>query len=184
MAKTKTAGRPADRARRAHVLEAATDWVMENGLAGLSLRPLAEGLGTSPRMLLYDFGSRDALIKAILIRTQERQAAMMKAHLSAEPSPASALRALWHWLTRPEQGPLVRLMLELRAAIIDGSLPADILDTWNEPYRALFDAFDAPEEDLVLIRACIHGLLMDRRLADPALSDKAMERFLGVIRER
>ena len=41
-------------------------YVLENGLAELSLRPLAKAAGTSDRMLLYHFGSKDALIAALL----------------------------------------------------------------------------------------------------------------------
>lgn len=40
--------------------------VLQNGLAGLSLRPLARAAGTSDRMLLYHFGSKDALVTQLL----------------------------------------------------------------------------------------------------------------------
>ena len=39
--------RPVDPHRRAAVLEKAADYVLERGLAGVSLRPLARALGTS-----------------------------------------------------------------------------------------------------------------------------------------
>ncbi len=38
--------------RREQLAEQATDYVLEHGLLGLSLRPLAAALGTSDRMLL------------------------------------------------------------------------------------------------------------------------------------
>ena len=44
--------------RRDELAEAATDYVLEHGLIGLSLRPLAAALGTSDRMLLYHFATR------------------------------------------------------------------------------------------------------------------------------
>ena len=50
--------------RRVEWTEAATDYVLEHGLIGLSLRPLAAELGTSDRMLLYHFGSKDELVAA------------------------------------------------------------------------------------------------------------------------
>ena len=50
--------RAGQRARRDELAEAATDYVLEHGLIGLSLRPLAAALGTSDRMLLYHFGAR------------------------------------------------------------------------------------------------------------------------------
>ena len=40
--------------------------VLEHGLADASLRPLARAAGTSDRMLIYHFGSKDALIAALL----------------------------------------------------------------------------------------------------------------------
>ena len=53
---------PRDTARRDEVAQAATDYVLEHGLVGLSLRPLAAELGTSDRMLLYHFASKDDLV--------------------------------------------------------------------------------------------------------------------------
>jgi AcrR family transcriptional regulator len=40
--------------------------VLEQGLAGLSLRPLAKAAGTSDRMLIYHFGSKDRLVAELL----------------------------------------------------------------------------------------------------------------------
>jgi AcrR family transcriptional regulator len=58
--------------RRHELQEAATDYVLEQGLIGLSLRPLAAALGTSDRMLVYHFGSKDALVVAVLESVTER----------------------------------------------------------------------------------------------------------------
>ena len=40
--------------------------VLENGIAGLSLRPLAKAVGTSDRMLLYHFGTKEKLLAELL----------------------------------------------------------------------------------------------------------------------
>lgn len=40
--------------------------VLENGLNNASLRPMAKAAGTSDRMLIYHFGSKDALIEELL----------------------------------------------------------------------------------------------------------------------
>ena len=52
--------------RREELAEAATDYALEHGLIGLSLRPLAEAVGTSDRMLLYHFRDKDDLVATIL----------------------------------------------------------------------------------------------------------------------
>src|SRR4051794_29641819 len=41
--------------RRDQLLDRVTDHVLEHGLIGLTLRPVAAALGTSDRMLLYHF---------------------------------------------------------------------------------------------------------------------------------
>jgi AcrR family transcriptional regulator len=48
--------------RRVQLLDAAYAYTLEHGLAGVSLRPLAGATGTSPRVLLYLFGSKDELV--------------------------------------------------------------------------------------------------------------------------
>src|ERR1700687_715776 len=59
--------------RRAKLLGKVADYILSKGLAGLSLRPLAATINTSPRMLLYFFGSKERLIAEALahIRTRE-----------------------------------------------------------------------------------------------------------------
>jgi AcrR family transcriptional regulator len=55
-----------DSARKRQLLDAAYDYVIEHGLTELSLRPLAEAIGSSPRVLLFLFGSKDGLVQALL----------------------------------------------------------------------------------------------------------------------
>jgi len=67
------------RARHAHrrpeLLSAATDYVFEHGLAGLTIRPLAKELGITHRGLLHHFGSKEQLVAEILheLRGRDRQ---------------------------------------------------------------------------------------------------------------
>ena len=49
--------------RRAELLDACYGYVLTHGLAGLSLRPLAAATGTSPRVLLYLFESKENLVR-------------------------------------------------------------------------------------------------------------------------
>lgn len=58
--------------QRADLLERVTDHVLEHGLIGLSLRPVAASVGTSDRMLIYHFTSRDALVSAVVASTCDR----------------------------------------------------------------------------------------------------------------
>ena len=51
---------------RENLLPLLAAYVLEHGLAGLSLRPLAAAVGTSDRMLLYHFGSKQQLVAQLL----------------------------------------------------------------------------------------------------------------------
>ncbi|MEO6469806.1 MAG: TetR/AcrR family transcriptional regulator, partial [Acidimicrobiia bacterium] len=75
--------------RRDELVAAATAWVLEHDLGGLSLRPLAKALGTSDRMLMYYFGSRDGLVAAISDFAGQQLVAAMPAIDPAHP-PRSA----------------------------------------------------------------------------------------------
>ncbi|MFT4126062.1 MAG: TetR/AcrR family transcriptional regulator [Gordonia sp. (in: high G+C Gram-positive bacteria)] len=59
--------------RRRVLLDATVDYIHTHGLADLSLRPLAAALGTSARMLVYHFGSKEQLVTAALDGVRQRQ---------------------------------------------------------------------------------------------------------------
>ena len=54
------------------LLEACTDYALEHGLPD-RLGPLAQATGSSSRMLIYHFGTRDGLLREILGQARERQ---------------------------------------------------------------------------------------------------------------
>ena len=54
--------------RRDELLERAYRYVLEHGIAALSLRPLAADVQSSPRVLLFLFGSKDELVRALIMR--------------------------------------------------------------------------------------------------------------------
>jgi AcrR family transcriptional regulator len=98
-------------ARRRELLEAAYVWVLEHGWAGMSLRPLAEAIGSSPRVLLYLFDSKDGLVRALLGRSRDDQLAVLDAVGGAADLAAVGAR-VWAWLAAPEHRALLRLWLE------------------------------------------------------------------------
>jgi AcrR family transcriptional regulator len=80
--------------RREELLDQVTDHVLEHGLIGLTLRPVAAAIGTSDRMLIYHFENRDALVSAVLARATERAIAEVRA-LPGAPTIRSAVNRLW-----------------------------------------------------------------------------------------
>ncbi|MHA7818051.1 MAG: TetR/AcrR family transcriptional regulator [Erythrobacter sp.] len=58
--------------------------VLEHGLVGASLRPLAKAAGTSDRMLIYHFGNKDALVSDVLGHIADTYSAALDAALAGE----------------------------------------------------------------------------------------------------
>lgn len=60
--------------------------VLEHGLGGASLRPLAKAAGTSDRMLIYHFGNKQALIADLLDHVAGLYSAALDAGMGAARS--------------------------------------------------------------------------------------------------
>jgi AcrR family transcriptional regulator len=107
-------------ARQVELLEAAYRYTLTHGLAQLSLRPLAAAIGSSPRVLLYLFGSKDGLVRALLARARAEELELL-ADLDAERPGGSdsddnrlgqVAERLWTWLVAAERRALLTLWLE------------------------------------------------------------------------
>lgn len=113
--------RPPDPTRRAELLTAVADYLLDNGLAEISLRPLASSLGTSPRMLLYHFGSKEQLVGEALAASRERQREAALAWLQNQPElgPVELLRRFWAWQLDGHQA-FLRLFFEVYGLALHG----------------------------------------------------------------
>ena len=104
---------PASSARRDELLEKAYGYVLEHGLAGMSLRPLAAAVQSSPRVLLFLFESKDALVRALLARARADEVRLLE-QLQTRSSwdLTRAAGEIWGWLAAPQHRGLLRLWLE------------------------------------------------------------------------
>lgn len=104
-------------ARQVELLEAAYQYALTHGLADLSLRPLAAAIGSSPRVLLFLFGSKDGLVRALLARARADELAVL-GRLRESDQPIGlvpAVEQVWAWLVAQEHRPLLRLWAEAYA---------------------------------------------------------------------
>jgi AcrR family transcriptional regulator len=108
--------------RREEFAQAATDYVLEHGLIGLSLRPLAAAIGTSDRMLLYHFGSKDDLVAAVLRASNDRSVAEITA-LPPAPDVRRAVLGLWAAMTTDQLERCQRTYVEAAALGLFGREP-------------------------------------------------------------
>jgi AcrR family transcriptional regulator len=99
--------------RRADLLERITDYVAENGLADLSLRPLAEAVESSPRVLLYYFTSKEDLIGEVLAQMRARQRSVFSTLPRDATTYSVTVRAAWKLMSAPEHARVFRLFFEV-----------------------------------------------------------------------
>lgn len=97
--------------RRAELVEAAYEYVLANGLTDVSLRPIAEAIGSSTGVLRFLFGSRDGLVAALLERARADELAMLELLPRDGDLPTLAL-AVWDWLADPDHDAVLRLWVE------------------------------------------------------------------------
>jgi len=107
------------------LLAAATDYALTAGLVGLSLRPVAAAVGTSDRMLIYHFGTRDGLVSAITTEACRRAVAEIDS-LPGTRTVRSGVKALWAAYQTPRMAPLLTLYCQAAATGLIG----------REPYRS------------------------------------------------
>lgn len=166
-------------AAREQLLDRVLEEVSANGLADRSLRDLAQSVGSSHRMLNYHFGSRAALVAAIVERVEADQRALL-VELAAEISdPVELARALWTRTSAPELRPFVRLFFEC-VALTGG---AGLTDPWLAVAGELGESGLADEDELRLGVAVTRGLLIDVLASDDATeATRAFERYLDLLR--
>ena len=101
--------------RREDLLQASIEYILEKGVADLSLRPLAAAVGSKARLLVYHFGSKDALVAEamILIRNRAQQAFVEVARSAQATTPFQIMQVFWRWATTRQREPYLRLLFEV-----------------------------------------------------------------------
>ncbi|OQR63611.1 TetR family transcriptional regulator [Streptomyces maremycinicus] len=181
--------------RRTQLLEAAYAYALTHGLADLSLRPLAEAIGSSTRVLMFLFGNKDGLVRALLERGRADELALL-ARLRRSDRPVGLLVAadqVWAWLAADEHRPLLRLWAEAYARSLvepDGpwaGFARATVDDWLDVLAACQPPAERETEDGAVRRtltlAVLRGALLDLLATDDgARGTAAVHRQLALLR--
>lgn len=162
--------RPLDHDKRAQLLGEVVDYIGAHGLDDLTLRPLAAALGTSSRMLIYYFESRENLIVQALAY---RRPAFSEMFGDIEDMRGMKVRLdeLWRAMTVGEDAVSSRILMQvIGIASIKAGVLAEFADAMvRELTASISDAlmrcgFDEAESALraTLLGAAFRGLLLDR----------------------
>jgi AcrR family transcriptional regulator len=156
--------------RREELLDRAYRYVLEHGLVDVSLRPLAAAIGSSPRVLLFLFGSKDALVRSLLAKARAEELELLDA-LQAPNDLRETAGKLWAWLAAPAHRPLLVLWLEAYSrSLVDPHGPwAGFAQGTVEDWLSLLALAQPPSErrsatacaQRTLTLAVLRGALLD-----------------------
>jgi AcrR family transcriptional regulator len=184
-------------ARQLELLERTYAYVLEHGLAGLSLRPLAQAIGSSPRVLLFLFGSKEGLVQSLLARARTAQLELLS-QMQSTGSPddfAAVVRGVWRWLAARQHRSMLALWLETYAqSLVEPNGPcADFARKTVEDWLQLLSARQAASPrrarsgatEPALALAVLRGALLDLlATGDEGRTTAIVEAYLSRIPKR
>lgn len=122
--------------RRAELVGRLADTLLADGLAAASLRSLAKASGTSDRMLLYYFPTKEALMTAALVHLAGRLETALNAAAAPSRAPSDILFVrVGHHVMDEAFWPYMRLWLEIAARSAAGEAP------YRDAARAIASGF-------------------------------------------
>jgi AcrR family transcriptional regulator len=185
--------RPPEPHIRARLRDQAVDYVLSHGIRDLSLRPLAQALKTNARMLVYHFGSREGLMREILLGLRARGDARIRAwfeHCEKSRTLSDFLRWYWKQMSAPKARPAARLIFELYALALrhpkdyPGVLEDPLLH-WKGVIKKASRQSKAGEAEATLLLAATRGLLLDLcATGDRARTEHALQLLARFVESR
>jgi AcrR family transcriptional regulator len=183
--------RVADPDTRAKLLEKIVDYILKHGLTDLTLRPLAAALDTSPRMLLYFFGSKERLLAEALSQARTRQQEEWTRLLSARGKRREQLTLAWEVWSSEENKWLMWFFFEAYALAMrnrkrfPGFLEGMVKD-WLPFFEPAVAAAGVEPERVsplaTFILATIRGLHLDLlATGERGRVDGAFQEMLGLL---
>lgn len=105
---------------KSEMLDAALGYFVAHGLATSSLRPMAEAMGTSARMLLFHFDSKEGLIRAVLeeLHARLRASFLKEIGKKRQDDLRPPIRRFWDWATQRKNSAYLRLVYEMQVMAV------------------------------------------------------------------
>lgn len=172
------------------LLQRALEYFAENGIGDASLRQIAAGIGSSHRMLIYHFGSREGLLTSVVEALEAGERQVLSDMMSGVHDVIDGRTMAWTFWTHIADvghyyGPLYFELAShaMREGDIDGPLRLPNVKMWVDALTDMWsrDASLTRSEARVQARlnvAVARGLLHDLLLTgDRSAVDAAMARF-------
>ncbi|MFI6294255.1 TetR/AcrR family transcriptional regulator [Nonomuraea sp. NPDC050790] len=162
--------RTPDPQRRSELLDQIVDYLADHGLSTLSMRPLAEHLGKSTRVLTHHFSGKEELLSATMRRLDERHRAWLRSlpGWQGGESVGTIVRRTWDWQLREENLPVARLIHEIEGLVAGGRLAGHVPELLSDRSAFVADLLrerGVPEKDArrisTLVNSAYTGLQID-----------------------
>jgi AcrR family transcriptional regulator len=159
-----------DLTRKPQLLEEIVDYLGKHGVAGLTMRGLASGIGVSTTVLTYHFGGKEKLLEESVVMAEEGMLGAMEEGIADGGVPAG-LRRFWSWLVS-DRSRIARLGVVIEIMALDNGAWAPLLtegpsaiSIWIETMeRSLVEDGLAKEEAAqyaTLLHSGLLGLCLD-----------------------
>ena len=176
--------------RKDELTAALIDYLLTHGLSELSLRPLAAELGTSARLLIYHYGSKEGLLAAAVQAMHAHLRNSLQVLAQAKPAAGSTpLRRFWDWAVAPKNLPHLKLLYELQVLAARnpstyGPLLQEAAADWLEEVMRILpdDERDAATASLPI--AVFDGLFLELMITgDKQRTTRALDRFIEITEQ-
>ena len=149
-------------------MERLLEHFLEQGVADATLRPVAESVGSSARLLVYHFGSKEELLAAVVSEVQSRLQTFFADAFQSAPARGGkvALRSFWDQALRPKNLRLFRLLFEVQILALQnpgryGPLLRGNSESWLSVISQVLLPSKERRQRAVLCAAVVDGLLLE-----------------------
>lgn len=176
--------------RKAMLLDSLIAYLVRRGVADVSLRPMAAAVGTSARLLIFHFGSKERLLLEVLDEMQARLQRSLS-ELLEEPGPARSppLRLFWDWALKDANFAQLRVLYQLQIlAAQDQKTYGRFLKrnslNWLESVQAVLKPSQRFPAFSTLIVAVFDGLFIEvMSTGDRRRASAAIDEFISMARK-
>jgi AcrR family transcriptional regulator len=177
--------------RKQELTESILEYLLAQGLSEVSLRPLAAAVGTSARLLIYHFRSKEGLLAEVLEVLQSRLRDSFSEVLAARVDEAGEppLKTFWKWATARRNFRYLKLLYELQ--ILAAQNPKSYArylrrhsSSWIELVRTALPASERRSAVATLMIAVFDGLFLELvSTGDRQRTTEALDEFIRIVRQ-
>jgi len=177
--------------RREELLTASAAYVLEHGVADLSMRPLAQSIGVAPSALIHHFGTKEQLVTEVLGLIRDRT---MMPRGDDGTSDLETYAAWWYRWDDEAALPVLRLAYEVIGLAVRSperfaDFRSHLIGDWVAVVSAQLRADRCPEDEVDALAtslvAHMSGLQVDLLMTgDHARTGAAHEVFVAMLRVR